>query len=210
MANPALSRQEELLRMGFRRLNAFMLLVWRLGLGPWLNLWPAVFGRYMVLVHRGRKSGLLRYTPVNYCAVEGAVYCVSGFGGAADWYRNLLATPEVELWLPDGWWRGRAEELIAAEERLARMRDVLIASAFAARAAGIDPRRMSDADLARATPDYRVLRIVCTEPRTGPGGPGALAWVWPALVHLWLGVALLRVGRRRAHRRAQPAISAEA
>ncbi len=197
MDNPSLAKSDQLLRAGFRYLNRFMLLLWRLGLGSWLNLWPAVLGRYMVLVHRGRKSGLLRRTPVNYCIVDGEVYCVSGFGSVADWYRNLLAQPRVELWLPDGWWVGEATEITEPSERLARMRDALLGSGFAAYAAGIDPRRMSDRELDELTRDYRVLHITRTQARTGPDGPGDLAWVWPAVTQLLLAGAALRGRRKR-------------
>ena len=200
MNSPTLAQGDQMLRTGFRYLNHFMLLLWRLGLGPWLNLWPAVLGRYMVLVHMGRKSGMQRRTPVNYCIVDGDVYCVSGFGGVADWYRNLVAEPRLEVWLPDGWWRGRAEEVTEPAVRLARLRDTLIGSGFAAYAAGIDPRHMSDADLARATSDYRVLRVTRTEPRTGHGGPADLAWVWPAALQLLVALAAGSAWRkRRAH-----------
>ncbi len=105
------------------------------------------------------------------------------------------------MWLPDGWWKGTAAEVTAPGERLQMMRAALIGSGFAVYAAGIDPRRMSDADLARATPDYRVLRITRIEPRTGPGGPGDLAWVWPAAVQALAVVAVLRGWRRSSARR---------
>ena len=42
--NPEL---ENKLRQGFKYLNRFMLLMWRLGLGKWLNMWPAGLGRYL-------------------------------------------------------------------------------------------------------------------------------------------------------------------
>ena len=75
----------ESLRQAFKVLNRrLMLPLWRLGLGRWLNAWPAVGGRIMVLVHRGRKSGLQRYTPVNYAQVDGEVYCTAGFGAGSD------------------------------------------------------------------------------------------------------------------------------
>src|SRR5688572_23651580 len=95
------SQQLAVARQGFRYVNYFMVLMWRMGLGKMLNLWPQVLGRYMVLGHTGRKSGILRRTPVNYATVEGELYCVAGFGRGSDWFRNILAKPEVEIWLPD-------------------------------------------------------------------------------------------------------------
>lgn len=143
----------------FKRFNHFMLLMWRLGLGRWINAWPAVGGRIMVLRHTGRKTGLRRQTPVNYARINGDVYCTSGFGASSDWYRNLMANPQVEVWLPDGRWVGEAEDVSDGEQRLQWMRQVLIASGFAAYLAGINPRRMTDNDLAAATSDYRLIRI---------------------------------------------------
>lgn len=183
MADPD-PRLEKLLRQGFRRFNRFMLLLWRLGLGGWLNAWPPVGGRIMVLSHRGRRTGLRHRTPLNYAIIDGAVYCLAGFGPGSDWYRNLMATPQIELWLPDGWWAGQAEDVSDAPDRLPLLRQVLVASGFAARVAGIDPTSMSDEALAAATADYRLIRIRRAEARTGPGGPGDLAWVWPAIVFL--------------------------
>ncbi|MGW4397393.1 nitroreductase/quinone reductase family protein [Amycolatopsis nivea] len=190
-------------RRGFRLLNKGMVLAWRLGWGPWVNAWPAGTGRIMVLAHTGRVSGLRRLTPLNYAvpAAGDAVYCVAGFGAGSDWYRNLAANPVVEVWLPDGWWSGIAEEVPPdAGDRVFLLRQVLIASGFAAFLAGIDPYRTSDEDLARLAAGYRLIRIRRTAARTGPGGPGDLWWVWPVLA-----LALLP---RACRRRRQPRLFA--
>lgn len=146
----------------------------------------------MVITHTGRKTGLRRQTPVNYAIVNGEIYCVAGFGPVSDWYRNLLAHPQVEVWLPEGWWAGQAEDVSNSPENLRLKRQVLIASGFAARAAGIDPLHISDAELARQTADYRLVHIRRREARTGPDGPGDLAWVWPLATLLLLPLALRR------------------
>ena len=186
MSASLLSPTEEMLRQVFKRFNAFMLLLWRLGLGGWVNAWPPVGGRIMVLTHIGRKTGLRRRTPVNYAEIDGDVYCTAGFGGVSDWYRNLLANPNVEVWLPNGWWVGVAEDVTDAPDHLYLMRQVLIASGFAAMVAGIDARRIDDADLAAVTQDYRLVHIRRTRPYMGPGGPNDLAWIWPLATLLLL------------------------
>jgi deazaflavin-dependent oxidoreductase (nitroreductase family) len=186
-------RKEENMRQAFKYANRFMLLMWRLGLGSWLNIYPPVIGRIMVLTHTGRKSGLKRQTPVNYALVAGEVYCTAGFGRGSDWYRNLKANPNVEVWLPDGWWAGVAEEITDPEARLPFLRQVLIASGFAAGTfGGIDPRTMTDEALKAETTEYCVLHIRRTEARTGPGGPGELAWIWPLAAMILLPLALRR------------------
>lgn len=139
-----------------------MLLLWRSGLGRWVNAWPAVGGRIMVIGQTGRNSGLRRWTPVNYAMVNGDVYCTAGFGAHSDWYRNLLANPQVELWLPGGRRHGWAEDISGCEQHVHLLRQVLIASGFAAYLAGINPRSISDEGLRKATADYRLVRIRLT------------------------------------------------
>jgi deazaflavin-dependent oxidoreductase (nitroreductase family) len=186
---------QDQLRQGFKQFHRFMLGLWRLGLGPWVNLWPEVGGRIMVIRHTGRKTGIVRYTPVNYTIADGEIYCTAGFGSVSDWYRNILAHPEVEVWLPDGWWAGLAQDVSETSTRIPLLRQVLIASGFAARAAGLDPISMTNEQLEATTADYRLVRIQRTEARTGPGGPGDLAWVWPLATMILLPLILLR--RRR-------------
>lgn len=189
-------RLEEQVRQGFKYLNRFMLLLWRLGLGPALNIWPAGLGRYLVITHLGRKSGLKRRTPVNYSDIDGEIYCTAGFGSASDWYRNLKATPHSEVWLPTGWWQGEAEEVTEPEARLRILRQVIIDSGFAGRLFGLDPYTMPDVDFDAATKDYRVMHLRRTAERTGPDGPGDLAWVWLVLVLLLLPLAWRPRSRR--------------
>ena len=189
-------RLEEQLRQGFKYFNRFMLLMWRLGLGPILNMGPSLAGRYMVITHMGRKSGVKRRTPVNYALVDDEIYCTAGFGSASDWYRNIIANPQVEVWLPTGWWAGIAEEVTHPEARLPLLREVLIGSGFAASAAGVDPRQMTVEELDAATNEYRLIHIRRVAARTGKDGPGDLVWVWPLLVMILLPLVLLRRPKR--------------
>jgi deazaflavin-dependent oxidoreductase (nitroreductase family) len=192
----------QMVRRSFKLLNRYMVMHWRLGMGPIGNR-PDLTGCIMVLTHRGRKTGKQRRTPVNYALIAGDFYCVAGFGQVADWYRNLLADPNVEIWAPEGWYAGQAEDVSdwPMAQRTPILRQVLYNSGFAARAAGIDALRMSDADLLAATADYRLVRIRETEPRTGPGGPGDLVWMWPVAAAKLTGVIawLLLLLRRRRH-----------
>jgi hypothetical protein len=138
------------LRGVFRRINPFMVAMWRLGLGRWVNVWPVGSGRIFVLGHTGRRTGSRRWTPLNYAIVDGELYCTAG---------------------------------------------------FAARAAGIDPRRMDDESLAAAATPYCLLRIrraAGAEPLPAPlpahPRPGDLSWWW-AVVAFAAAVA----GERRHH-----------
>src|SRR5574339_153916 len=121
-------QQMNSLRRIFRAGNRFMVLMWKLGLGKSINIWPAGFGRIMVIKHRGRRSGREYLTPVNYAIVDGEIYCTAGFGSISDWYRNMLAYPKVELWLPEGKKWYCAEDISASSQRLFLLRQVMIAS----------------------------------------------------------------------------------
>ena len=196
LVDPALDAR---LRRGFRGFNRFMLLMWRLGLGPWMNIWPDGFGRILVLTTLGRKSGLPRRTPLNYAVVDGELYCTAGFGGVSDWYRNICANAHVEVWLPDGWWDAVAEDITDSPRRRELLRAVLRSSGFVAPLVGVNIATMDDAALDAATATYRLVHIQRTAARTGPAGPGDLAWVWPAATHILLFLLLL--GRKDKRRR---------
>ncbi len=99
---------EEKLRRAFGYLNRYLMVpLFRLGLAPFIG---SPFGGYiMVLKVIGRKTGKLRYTPVNYAIADGNVYCLAGFGAISDWYRNLLAYPNIEAMMPGGTIAGIAD-----------------------------------------------------------------------------------------------------
>lgn len=152
--------QVKTLRSFFRVVNRFMVFMWRMGLGKFINIWPAVVGRIMVIRHTGRKTGKVRLMPVNYAVVDGEVYCTAGFGANSDWYRNIMANPAVELWLPDGKEPALAQDISDSPQRLFLLRQVLIASGFAASLfASMNPRKMTDEKIAAATSNYRLIHF---------------------------------------------------
>ncbi len=187
-----LTSKEESLRQFLKYMSRFHIMMWRLGLGPWLDLRPDWWSQIMVITHTGRRSGLKRQTAVNYALVNGEIYCTAGFGSGSDWYRNILKDPQVEVWLPNGWWDGIAEEVSDSPERLHFMREIIIASAFVGRLAGLDAHGMSDEELDRATRKYHLIHIKRIAARTGSGGPGDLAWVWPLATMILLPKVLFR------------------
>ncbi len=82
-------------RPGTRRLfklfNKPPRIVYALGFGP-------IIGRLVLLLTtRGRKTGRLRVTPLQYEQIEGKYYVASAFGTRSDWYCNILADPGVRV-----------------------------------------------------------------------------------------------------------------
>ena len=99
-----------LLRLGYR----LPIALYRANLG-WL-----LGHRFLLLTHRGRKSGaprqtvleVLRYDPASR---ESAV--VSAYGDRADWYQNILASPPIEVQTGRDRYAPRYR-LLAPDERL--------------------------------------------------------------------------------------------
>ena len=153
-------KQLNTLRRVFHAMNPFMVFMLRIGLGWTMNIAPSFSGRIMVIKHRGRKSGKEYLTPVNYAKVDGEIYCTAGFGSISDWYKNMLANPSIELWLPEGKRKARAEDVTDSPNRIFLMRQVIIGSGFAGPLFGVDQRKMDDAQLDAATKDYRLIHFI--------------------------------------------------
>ena len=179
------------LRHVFHQMNRGMVLLWRLGLGGLADVWPQGFGRLLVIEHTGRRSGSRYHTPVNYTIVGDDIYCVAAFGKHTDWYRNLLATPNTAVWLPDGRWEVSVTDVSDDPPRTDLMRRVLIDSGFAAHLFGLHPHHISDENLAEATATYRLLRNQPLRRQAAPNGPSDLAWIW-YLIGAAVAVQLLR------------------
>jgi deazaflavin-dependent oxidoreductase (nitroreductase family) len=77
--------------------------LYAIGLGP-------LIGRLILLLTTtGRKTGLPRVTPLQYEEIDGAFYLGSSRGQRADWFRNILANPHVEVRVKSRRFRGVAE-----------------------------------------------------------------------------------------------------
>jgi deazaflavin-dependent oxidoreductase (nitroreductase family) len=192
--NMSTAAEDRLLKI-FKFFNRFMLLLWRLGLGTWVN-GTEFGGSIMVIKHTGRKTGLTRQTPLNYAFIDGDIFCTAGLGGRSDWYQNILANPQVEVWLPNERWQGIAEDASETEDRTLSLRKVLKASGFAGPLFGVNPKKLTDADLEQLLTSYRLVRIRRAEAVTGPGGPGDLAWVWPVSTFVLFGFLLISRKKR--------------
>ena len=180
-----------ILRRVFHQMNRAMVLLWRVGLGRLMNVWPQGFGRLLVIEHTGRRSGTRYLTPVNYTHAGDDLYCIAAFGEKTDWYRNLLATSHGAAWLPDGRWEVQVTDASDDQRRLDLMRKVLIDSGFAAPLVGLHPHRMGDRALAEATAPYRLVRLHPVRRAAAKNGPGDMAWIW-----IPLGITATLIARR--------------
>ncbi len=81
----------------------FFKTLYRIGLGP-------IVGRLiLILTTTGRKTGLPRETALQYEQVGGDIYLGSSLGTKADWYRNILANPQVTVRYKRGEFKALAE-----------------------------------------------------------------------------------------------------
>jgi deazaflavin-dependent oxidoreductase (nitroreductase family) len=164
--------------------------MFRLGFGPFLG---SPFGGYiLVLKTIGRKSGVVRYTPLNYAIHKGNIYCVSGGRKTSDWYKNLRANPEIEMMLPGGTLYARMEEVSDLEERRFIVRQVLKNAGFAGFFEGYNPWRISEEELRQKIADLPVLRFHTLGVGSGPSDMGGWAWIWTLSVTVMLIVLLAR------------------
>lgn len=86
----------------------FIKTLYQLGLGP-------LIGHFILLLTTtGRKSGLPRVTPLQYEEVDGAIYVGSSRGTHADWFRNIVADPHVQVRVKSRQFAGVAETVTDA------------------------------------------------------------------------------------------------
>jgi len=180
-----------LMRRIFWFLNKFFMVpMFQLGFGPFFG--NPFTGYIMVMKAIGRKTGKVRLTPVNYTIHKGNVYCVSGGRKESDWYRNLLANPEIELILPGGCIYAHVEEATDPEERRVIARQVLKNAGFAGFFEGYNPFTITDAELTEKIADVPILRFKPLGLGGGPSDAGGWAWIWAFIITVVLIVLLVR------------------
>jgi deazaflavin-dependent oxidoreductase (nitroreductase family) len=179
-----------LMRKIFKILNKyFMVPIFRLGLG-WFFGNP-INGYIMVMKAIGRKSGKLRYAPVNYAIYKGDVYCVSGGRESSDWYRNLMANPEIDVILPGGTIHGKIKEITDEKDRLLIIRQIFQNAGFAGFFEGYNPWKITDEELVEKIGDLPLLRIRPTGIGSGPADASGWVWVWSVVFFLVLVLILV-------------------
>jgi deazaflavin-dependent oxidoreductase (nitroreductase family) len=180
-----------------RTLVRLPLVLYRLGLGPLVSLLP-----FLIVITRGRKSGLPRPSVLEYRRHGTKHYIVSVWGRRTQWFQNLMEYPLVTVQKGQEHFGARASIVEDSGEALRvlylfRKKAPIIYDALLA--------RLSEKNTvnARTLPDISSqFVIVRLEPVTGeptpPPVPSDLAWV---LRFTFVGVLALMVIRLVRQRR---------
>lgn len=187
-----------LVHRGLRELNRwFMVPAHRLGLGAWIG---TPVGGYMLLLRvRGRRTGLVREIPLSYLVTEGAAWVMAGFGPRTEWYRNLLANPEVDVWLPDRALRCRAEPVTDPAIRARILPALTRAAGVPGALVGCNPWRAPDERIVELLEGIPLIRLSSEAGAivAGPDDPGGDAWIWRQAAVLAVTILCLRGLRGR-------------
>lgn len=168
------------------------LLLYRMGLGEVLNNL-----HILVLVTRGRKSGLPRYTPIEYRRHGSKIYLVSGWGTRPNWFQNLLENPLPTVQLGSHVQAARAQIVTDPAEALRAIH------LFRRTAPGrydtvlsyVIDETVSSRTLPNLSGQFTIVRLDLTsELPLLPGVPRDLTWLPLALL---VGLAALLVAPRR-------------
>ncbi|MEI7745502.1 MAG: nitroreductase/quinone reductase family protein [Chloroflexota bacterium] len=178
----------------FRALNRwFMVPLTRRGLGAWVSM--PIGGSILLLRARGRKSGVMRETPLNYVVAEGSTWVLAGFGPRTEWYRNLVVDPRGEVVLPGRTFSGIAVEVRDPATRRRIMPAIMRSTAGPSMASGVNPFTTTDDEVLETMAWVPLVRVDADEGwlDSGPDDPGGHAWIWRQALVLVATVAAIKV-----------------
>jgi deazaflavin-dependent oxidoreductase (nitroreductase family) len=128
-------------------------LLYRLGLG-------GLIGKHtLLLTTTGRRTGRPRVVPLDYQQEGDTLYLIAEQGARSPWYRNLVASPEVDVQVGSRKIRGAATPLTDRQEKAHVLKlFVRRSTRLAERYYGI-PRGASDEDLLQLAPQRAVVAV---------------------------------------------------
>ncbi len=170
----------------------FMVPVHRLGLGVWIA--TPVGGHLLLIRVRGRKTGRIRDIPLSYLIADGFVWVLAGFGVRTQWYRNLVADPEVEVWLPGRVVRCRASEALDPAVRARIIPRLARSIGLPGAMIGCNPWTADDATILALVSWVPLIRLepVAGPIAAGPDDPGGHAWLWRQAIVICITTRALR------------------
>jgi len=176
---------------GFGRLLLRLpILLYRLGLGGLVNA-----GHIMLLGTRGRKSGLPRYTAIEYRTHGSKIYVVSAWGERPNWVQNLQDDPDVLVQQGKRHFGATATLVTNSGEALRvlhlfRRRAPIVYDSLIARLS--DRESVDERTLPEVTQNVTIIRI---DPNPGAAHlsvlPADFVWVLPALFVVSLVITLV-------------------
>ena len=179
-----------LMRRIFWFLNKFFMVpMFRLGFGPFFG--NPLTGYIKVIKAIGRKTGKVRFAPVNYTIHKGNIYCISGGRKTSDWYRNLQAIPDIELILPGGAIYAHMDEIDDLDDRVLIIRQVLKNAGFAGFFEGYNPFTITDEELRNKVADLPLLRFQPLGVGNGASDAGGWAWILALLLTIVIVLAFI-------------------
>jgi deazaflavin-dependent oxidoreductase (nitroreductase family) len=186
------------LQRGFLILNrGFMAPLMRAGFG-WL-LGNPLTGCYLVLVTRGRRTGLRREAPLGYVIRDGDAFVVAGYGRTTPWYRNLLDAPAVEVILPTRRFRAHATAVEDPAAWAVAYRDLIRSFGLIGRGVAGDVHALDDDALWAEHGGLPVVRLSPNkgEPPLVAGAfdPGGRGWMVSWVLSVAIGVLAARALR---------------
>ena len=164
--------------------------LWRLGLGPLL-------GQYLlVLTHKGRKSGRIYHTMVEYHKLNEKIYVPAAFGSQSDWYQNIFTHPQVTVQTSNGSESMSAARVVDDQEVLDVFeyflrRDPPLTKLYL-KTLDIEPN--ADDVIANKDKIYWIRLELTDDPALLPL-EADLAWIWLVVAGFFL--ALLSLGRKK-------------
>lgn len=171
----------------------------RAGLSAWLG--SPLIGYQLLLRTFGRRSGLVRETPLNYYLADGSAWVLASLGVKTQWYLNLKADPRVQVVLPGRSFEGTAEEVLDTEVRARIIPALIRSTGLVGLSVGVNPWSSDPAAVLEATSWIPLVRLVPNggAPLTGgPDDPGGNGWIRR---HLIPTLALLFFFSGRWHHR---------
>lgn len=107
-----MSRVDRVPRWAWRLFRLPPQLIYRLGFGK-------IYGRMVLLLStRGRRTGKLRTTPLQYERIDEDYYVAAARGMKTDWLRNIQSDPKVVVRVGEGQFHAMAE-IIQDQEMIA-------------------------------------------------------------------------------------------
>ncbi len=193
---PPIGPLSDFARRGLKVMNRWLMVpVLRAGLGAWMG--TPLGGWILLLRVRGRRSGVMRDSPLSYLVADGSVWVMAGFGSRTQWYRNVLAEPRVQVVLP-----GRAMSCVAevvddSDVRRDIISRLVRATGLPGYLSGVDPFRAPVEAMLAATAWVPLIRLRPDDGpiSAGPDDPGGLGWAWRQALLLVVGAWL--IGRLR-------------